>query len=98
MGDLINTILNIGITAGLSDRDNFVKSVSGIIEKYQDDPARAEKLSRALIDYMEQMRNNINTRNSFKSAITDADFANKENITELTLAIKELTSALQKKK
>jgi hypothetical protein len=96
MNDLMKSLLNIGITVGLSDRDSFVKSVSGILQEYQQDPERAEKLSKALANYLEQLKQNINNQNSIRSAISEGGFADKENVTELTLAVRELTSELRR--
>ena len=96
MNDLMKSILNIGITAGLSDRESFVKSVSGILQEYQQDPQRAERLSKALADYLEQVKDNINNQNSFRGAIAESGFADKKNVAELTLAVRELTNELRK--
>jgi hypothetical protein len=96
MKDLVQSLFNIGITVGLSDRESFVKSVSGILEEYQCDPQKAEKLSKAFADYLEQVKQNINSQNSIKSAVTEAGFADKKSVAELTLAVKELTNQLRR--
>jgi hypothetical protein len=98
MNDLMKTLLNIGITVGLSDRESFVKSVSGILQEYEEDPQRAEKLSKALANYLEQIKQNINNESSIKSAVTDAGLPDKKNMAELTLAVKELTNELRRLK
>jgi hypothetical protein len=96
MNDLVKGLLNIGITVGLSDRDSFVKSVSGILQEYEQDPQNAERLSKALVNYLEQVKQNINTESSVKSAVADAGFADKKNVNELTLAVKALTDELRR--
>jgi len=98
MNDLMKSLLNIGITVGLSDRESFVKSVSGILQEYEQDPQKAEKLSKALANYLEQVKNNINNENSIKAAVTDAGLPDRKNVTELTLAVKELTNELRRLK
>jgi hypothetical protein len=98
MKDLINDLLNIGITVGLSDREGFVKNVSDLLQKYHDDPKRTEKLARAITDYLEQVKDNINNRNSIKSAISGAEFGDKQSINELTRAIQELTNEMRRSK
>ena len=98
MNDLMKSLLNIGITVGLSDRESFVKSVSGILQEYEQDPQKAEKLSKALANYLEQVKNNINNENSIKTAVTEAGLPDRKNVTELTLAVKELTNELRRLK
>jgi hypothetical protein len=98
MSDLMKSLLNIGITVGLSDRESFVKSVSGILQEYEQDPQKAEKLSKALANYLEQVKNNINNESSIKNAVTDSGLPDRKNVTELTLAIKELTNELRRLK
>ena len=98
MKDLIDDFLNIGLTIGLSDRDGFVKNVSELLQKFHDDPKRAEKLAGTIMNYLEQAKENINTRNSIKSAISEVDFANNQRVSELTAAIRDLTKELRRLK
>jgi hypothetical protein len=98
MNDFVKSLLNIGITVGLSDRDSFVKSVSGILQEYEQDPQKAERLSKAFADYLEQVKRNINNQNSIKGAVTEMGFADKKNVAELTVAVKELTNELRRHK
>ena len=95
MSDLINNLLNIGITAGLSDREAFVKSISELIQKYQEDPQKAGKVAKAVTTYLEQVRDNINTRESIKKAVSESDFRDNEGVAQLTRAIQELTAELR---
>ena len=97
MRDFAKTLLSIGLTIGLSDRESFVKSVSELIKEYQDDPQK-EKWARSAVDYLEQLRDNINLQNSIKGAVADAGFADQKEINELTRAIEELTGELRKRK
>ena len=98
MKDMVKALLSIGITVGLSDRESFVKSVSGLIKEYQDDPQKTDKWAKAIVDSLERMRDNVNLQNSIKSAISDTGVADQQRITELTHAIEELTVELRKNK
>ncbi|MCW3125461.1 MAG: hypothetical protein JWO03_1119 [Bacteroidetes bacterium] len=98
MKDSIKTLLGIGITIGLSDRDKFVNQVSEVIGQYQQDPEKGDKWAHTLVEYLEQMRNNINLENAIQGAIKNELMPDKAHIEELTKAIKELTAELQKKK
>ena len=88
--------MGLGITVGLSDRDNFVKEVSKLIQEYQDDPSKADKWAQAAVAYMENVRDNINMQSAVKSVIDDQSTAGKKDIEKLTAAIEELTKEVQK--
>ena len=98
MKDFVKTLMGFGITVGLSDREGFVKNVSTLIKDYQEDPAKAEKWSKAVVDYLEGVRDNINVQNAIKGVTSDGALPDKQNIEELTKAIKELTKELKEKK
>ena len=98
MKDFAKTLLSIGLTVGLSDRESFVKSVSGFIKEYQDAPQKNDKWAKAIVDYLEQMRDNLNLQSSIKSAVADSGVADQQKITELIGAIEELTVELRKHK
>jgi hypothetical protein len=96
MKDFVKTLLGIGLTVGLSDRESFVKSVSGMLAEYQEDPKKAEKWAKAIVDYLEQVRNNVNLQSSIKGAVADIGISDQQKVTELTQAIEELTLELRK--
>src|SRR5262245_15960251 len=98
MGSLLSKLLQLGIVASLSDTEAFVNKVSGVIERYQQDPEKAEQLARGLAEYLQDVRANINLQSSIKSAISDLDFPDNEKIDELTKAIRELTDELRQQK
>ena len=97
MNDLIKTLLGVGVTIGLSDRETFVKQISSIITEYQKDPEKAKKWTDATIAYLEQTRDNLNMQSAIKGVVADGSLPDKQKIEELTLAIKELTKELQRK-
>ena len=96
MRDLAKTLMGLGITIGLSDRETFVKEVSAIIHEYQNDPAKADKWARAAISYLESVRDNINVQSAVKSVFADQPAPDKKDIEKLTATIEELTRELQK--
>jgi hypothetical protein len=98
MSDILKTLLSLGITAGLSDREAFVREVSGLIHEYQQDPEKAQKWAKALVEYLETLRNNINTESVIKSAMSGSHLPDKSQVEKLTVAIEELTKELQEKK
>lgn len=96
MQSLVKTLLGLGITVGLSDRETFVKEVSSLIQDYQDDPAKAEKWAQAAVAYMENIRENINMQAAVKSVMDQQPAADKKDIGKLIAAIEELTKEVQK--
>ncbi len=98
MKDFAKTLLGLGITVGLSDREAFVNQVSSIIKEYQKDPEKAEKWAQGVITFFEQKRDNYNMHSAIKEAITEGIGSNKQEIEALTNAIKELTEELKKHK
>jgi hypothetical protein len=98
MRDIIKTALGIGITIGLSDRESFVKQVSEVINQYREDPTTGEKWARTLAGYLEKTRDNINLENVMRNAMGSDRMPDRENIDELTKAIKELTTQIQQSK
>lgn len=95
MNDFAKTLLGLGITVGLSDRETFVNQVSEIIKEYQKDPQKADKWAEGVTSYLEQAKNNYYLHNSIKEAVAEGISANKEEIVALTNAIKELTEELK---
>jgi len=90
MQNLFSQLLRLGIIISLSDREAFVSKVSGIIERYEKDPEKAEKWAQSLVEYLKDTRANINLESSIKSAVSGFDLANNENVEELTKAIMNL--------
>lgn len=95
---LITKLLQLGIVASLTDKEAFVNKVSGVIERYQQDPEQAEKLARGLVEYLQQVNANINTETSIKNALSGVDLPGSDKIDELTKAIKDLTHELRQQK
>jgi hypothetical protein len=98
MPDFIKTLLGAGITISLSDREAFVKEISTVIEEYQNNPDKAQKWARALADYLEGVRDNINMQQAVKTAVTDRTMPDKEHIEKLIGAIEKLTAQLEKQR
>jgi hypothetical protein len=98
MPDIIKTLLGAGITFGLSDRETFVKELAVVIEEYQRNPQKAQKWAKAVVDYLEGVRDNINMQQAMKSAVGEAPLPDKEQVEKLTHAIEELTKQLQQGK
>lgn len=95
---LMKNIFAMGITIGLSDRDAFVKKAAEYIQSYQDDPEKAEKWAAALVNYLEEMKDNIKLQNTISASVKGANIPDKDSIEELTKAVKQLTDELQKNK
>jgi ribosomal protein S15P/S13E len=97
MKDIAKTLLGLGITVGLSDRETFVNQVSTIIKEYQKDPEKADKWADGVITYLEQKRDSYNMHSTIKEAVIEGLASNKD-IEALTNAIKELTEELKNHK
>lgn len=98
MGDMIKNLLAMGITFGLSDREAFVEKVSGVIQKYRDNPEEADKLAVGLVNYLEEMKDNFRLQSSIKESVNNSNLAQKEDIDDLIKAIKELTTEIKTNK
>ncbi|MDZ4845131.1 MAG: hypothetical protein SH857_06225 [Chitinophagales bacterium] len=98
MQNLFSNLLRLGITVSISDRETFVSKVSEVIEGFNKEPEKAGKWAKAILDYLEDTKSNINLETSIKSAVSDSDFPDKSRIDELTQAIKNLTQELQQQK
>jgi hypothetical protein len=96
MQDLVKSLLGLGITIGLSDRETFVKEVSTFIQEYQKDPDKATKWAKATVAYLENLKDNINMQSAVKSVVEQQ--GDKKEIERLTAAIEELTREVQKLK
>ncbi len=94
---MLKTLIGLGITAGLANRESFVKEVSAIIQEYQQNPEKAEKWAKGLTEYLETVRGNINMQNNIENAVSNSSLPNKEQVDKLTDAIEELTKALAQK-
>ncbi len=95
MSDVFKTLLSLGITAGLSDRESFVKEVSGFIEEYQHDPQNAKKWAAGIASYLENVKGNLNTEKAFRDAMSDVSLPDRKQIEKLTSAIERLTRELE---
>lgn len=98
MGEILKNLLAMGITFGLSDRDAFVDKVSGIIQNYKENPEEADKIAVGIVNYLEELKDNIRLQTSIKQSVNSSNVAQKEDIENLIKAIKELTAKIDKTK
>lgn len=98
MGDMLKNLLAMGITFGLSDRDAFVDKVSGVIQNYKENPEEADKIAVGVVNYLEELKDNIRLQTSIKQSVNSSNVAQKEDIENLIKAIKELTAKIDKTK
>lgn len=98
MGEILKNLLAMGITFGLSDRDAFVDKVSGIIQNYKENPEEADKIAVGIVNYLEELKDNIRLQTSIKQSVNNSNVAQKEDIENLIKAIKELTAKIDKTK
>ena len=87
--------MGLGITVGLSDRETFVKHVSGFIQEYQKDPEKADQWAKTAVNYLEGVRENINVQAAVKSVLDDQPAPDKKQIEKLTSVIEELTKEIK---
>lgn len=98
MADIIKNLIAMGITFGLSDRENFVNKVSGVIQNYQDNPEDADKLAEGVVNYLEELKDNFRLQSSIKHSVNSSNVAQKEDIDKLIKAISELTTEIKTSK
>lgn len=98
MGDMLKNLLAMGITFGLSDRDAFVDKVSGVIQNYKENPEEADKIAVGVVNYLEELKDNIRLQTSIKQSVNNSNLAQKEDIDNLIKAIKDLTTKIDTNK
>jgi len=98
MGDMLKNLLAMGITFGLSDRDAFVDKVSGVIQNYKENPEEADKIAVGVVNYLEELKENIRLQTSIKQSVNNSNLAQKEDIDNLIKAIKDLTTKIDTNK
>lgn len=98
MKKFMKSILTLGITAGLMNREAFTEKIAGFIEQYQDDPEKAEKWAEMLVKYLEEMRNDLRSQQNITAAVSSSGIPEKDDIAALTKAIEALTKELKKSK
>jgi Holliday junction resolvase RusA-like endonuclease len=98
MGDMLKNLLAMGITFGLSDRDAFVDKVSGVIQNYKENPEEADKIAVGVVNYLEELKENIRLQTSIKQSVNNSNLAQKEDIDNLIKAIKDLTNKIDTNK
>lgn len=91
----MKNLIGLGITLGLSDRENFSKQVSGLIQKYNDDPAMAEKWASTAVEYLDNLRNNLQIQSAIRGAVEDSSLPSSDEVKKLTESIEALTKELQ---
>ena len=90
MSELINTLLRWGIIASISDREVFVEKVTAVLEQYRADPNQAEKLAQLLTTYLEDVKENMNTKRIIKKFLAEGKVATKDDIKDLQTTLQEL--------
>ncbi|UPT65891.1 MAG: RusA family crossover junction endodeoxyribonuclease [Sphingobacteriales bacterium JAD_PAG50586_3] len=88
---MLKNLLAMGITFGLSDREAFVDKVSGVIQNYKDNPEEADKMAVGIVNYLEELKDNIRLQTSIKQSVNTSNVAQKQDIDNLIKAIKDLT-------
>lgn len=91
MSGLINHITRLALSLSLMDRELFIQKVSEVLEQYKNDPEQMEKIAAGLYQYMDEMRDRMNTKAMINDAIDYAKVPSAEQIDGLTEAIKNLT-------
>ena|SRR5687767_8447232 len=98
MSTFMNQILRLGLSLSLMDRDLFVKKVAEILELYKNDPEQMEKIARALYQYMDDLKSRMDTKAMLNDVVNHANLPTKDEITELSKAIKKLTKEIHSQK
>jgi predicted unusual protein kinase regulating ubiquinone biosynthesis (AarF/ABC1/UbiB family) len=95
MSELINTLVRWGILASVADREAFIEKVSAVLEEYRADPVQADKLAKLLAAYLEDAKENLNTKRIIKKFIVEGKVATKNDVDELKKTVKELLNEFQ---
>lgn len=95
MAALIKNLLALGVSAGLADKEAFVNRLSGYIQEYQSDPAKAEEWAKSATDLLQQFTENVRAQHNIATGMNDSNLAKDKTVEELTQAIKKLTEELQ---
>jgi general stress protein 26 len=98
MGNAISKIIEAGISLGLADKKAFVEKISGMIEAYQEDPAKAEKWALTISNYLEQLKDDMRLQRIIEQSNKNSGAAGSDEFERLTKAIEKLTAELQNRK
>jgi hypothetical protein len=98
MKEFINTIIRLGIIVSLSDRKLFIEKVSEQLEEFNLDRDKSEKVSKIIASYLDDLKDNINMRNSMRNIFNENNIADKEDIAEMNKLLKNIIKELQQLK
>lgn len=96
MPNILRSLLTMGLTLSLSDKEAFVKKVADLLEQYRENPEEAEKWAKAIAEYMEQVKDDLRMQANIQSGVKHSSLPDKEQIERLTAAVESLTRQMQK--
>ena len=98
MPNILRSLLTMGLTVGLSDKEAFIQKVAGVIEQYRQNPEEAEKWAAAAAEFLEQWKDDLRMQTNIHHGVKSSGLPDKEQMERLTAAIEKLTREMQKPK
>ena len=95
MSGLMNHIIRLALSMSLMDRELFINKTAEIMQLYKDDPAQMEKIARGLYQYLEEVKNRMDTKSMLNDVVDYAKIPSKDEINELTNAIHSLAKEIK---
>lgn len=98
MSSLLNTILRLGLSLSLMDRELFVSKVAEFLEQYRDDPEQMERVAQGLYRYLEELKSRMDMKDMVSGVVESTNMPTREEIQELTKAIEKLSKEIHEQK
>jgi hypothetical protein len=97
MSGIVNNAIRLALSVSLLERDSFIKNVSEVLEAYKNDPEKMEKVASGLYQYLEDLKERMNTKSMITEIVDDAKLPTGKDMKELSKAIEKLSMVIEGK-
>ncbi len=96
MNTFLNMVLRTGLAYGLHDREAFIQKFSELLKDKVNNEADLERWGETILNEMENFKSQLTLEQLFSGATKSGNKDLTEKISELTIAVNNLTETLQK--
>jgi hypothetical protein len=96
MNTFINMVLRTGLAYGLHDREAFIHKFSELLKDKVNNEEDLERWGETILNEMENLKSQLTLEQLFSGATKSGNKDLTEKITELTIAVNNLTETIQK--
>jgi hypothetical protein len=97
MSERVNNAIRLGLSLSMLNKDSFAENVSMLLEKYQNNPEKLEKIAAGLYQYLEDVRDRMDTKSKLTNVVKNINVPTNNEINELTKAIHKLSEVIATK-